>query len=100
MPRAIALRADIDAPMLRRLARGSQGGPSGPALALAAIYEGGTRSEAARLGNVTQQIVRDWVMRFNAEGPEGLRDRKAPGPTARLTAMHRKRSFTALWSGA
>jgi transposase len=38
---------------------------------VAAIYAGGTRSEAARLGNVTLQIVRDWVVRFNAEGRTG-----------------------------
>jgi transposase len=53
------------------------------------IYDGGTRSEAARLGNVTLQIVRDWVLRFNAEGPAGLRDRKSSGPTPRLTDTHR-----------
>jgi hypothetical protein len=34
-------------------------------LALAAIYDGGTRSEATRLGHVNLQIVRDWVLRFN-----------------------------------
>jgi transposase len=38
---------------------------------------------------VTLQIVRDWVVRFNAEGPDGLLDRKSPGPTPRLTAAHR-----------
>ena len=59
-------------------------------LALAAIYDGGRPTEAARLGSVTLQIVRDWVMRFNAEGPDWLRDRKAPGPTPRLTAAHRR----------
>jgi transposase len=42
------------------------------------------------LGNVTLQIVRDWVVRFNAEGPDGLRDRKAPGARPRLTDEHRK----------
>ena len=58
-------------------------------LALAVIYDGGSRTEAAHLGNVTLQIVRDWVVRFNAEGPDGLPDRKAPGPTPRLTEAHR-----------
>jgi transposase len=38
---------------------------------------------------VTLQIVRDWVMRFNAEGPAGLLDRRAPGPTPLLTDAHR-----------
>lgn len=60
-------------------------------LSLGVIYDGGSRSEAARLGNVTLtlQIVRDWVVRFNAEGPDGLRDRKAPGPTPLLNTAHR-----------
>jgi transposase len=38
-------------------------------LALAAIYDGGSRSDAARIGGVGVQIVRDWVVRFNAKGP-------------------------------
>src|SRR5260221_14279662 len=48
-------------------------------LALAAIYNGGSRSEAAKIGGVGLQTVRDWVLAFNAEGPAGLVDRKAPG---------------------
>ncbi|MHC2419614.1 hypothetical protein ACVMB2_003524 [Sinorhizobium meliloti] len=47
-------------------------------LALASIYDGGSRSDAARLGSVTLQIVRDWVVRFNARGPDGLINGKAP----------------------
>jgi transposase len=39
---------------------------------------------AARTGGVGLQIVRDWVVRFNAEGPAGLLDRKAPGKAPRL----------------
>jgi hypothetical protein len=46
-------------------------------LALALIYDGSSRSDAARLGNVTRQIVRDWVIRFNATAPDGLVDGKA-----------------------
>lgn len=91
MPRAIALRSDFDAADLRDLARRSKDvGQARRLLALAAIYDGGTRSEAARIGSVTLQIVRDWVLRFNAEGPAGLRNRKAPGPTPRLTDAHRQ----------
>jgi transposase len=90
MPRAIALRSDFSAVELRHLARRSKdAGQARRLLALAAIYAGGTRSEAARLGNVTLQIVRDWVVRFNAEGPDGLIDRRAPGPTPLLTDAHR-----------
>ena len=91
MPRAISLRTDFDAATLRRQARRSrEAALARRLLALAAIYDGGTRSEAARLGHVTLQIVRDWVIRFNADGPDGLRDRKAPGPTPRLTDVHRQ----------
>jgi transposase len=86
----IALRDDFDASQLRLLAKQSKDGPQARRLlALAAIYEGSSRSEAARIGSVTVQIVRDWVMKFNAHGPDGLIDRKAPGQPPRLKAEHR-----------
>lgn len=91
MARAIALRPDFRAAELRRLARRSKhAAQARRLLALAAIYDGGTRSEAARLGHVTLQIVRDWVVRFNAEGPAGLIDRRAAGRTPLLTHAHRQ----------
>ena len=82
MAAAIGLREDYVGDDLRRLARVSRDGRQvRRLLALAAIYDGGSRTEAARVGGVTLQIVRDWVVRFNAEGPAGLIDRKAPGKT-------------------
>ncbi len=76
--------------MLRGLARRSKDAAQArPLLSLTVIYDGGRRTEAARLGNVALQIVRDWVVRFNAERPDGLRDRKAPGPTPLLSEAHR-----------
>jgi hypothetical protein len=73
MGQPLPLRSDYDAPALRGLARRSKdAAQSRRLLALAAIYDGGTRSEAARLGSVTLQVVRDWVLRFNAAGPPGL----------------------------
>ena len=88
MAAAVRLRHDFDADRLRALARGSKDGPQARRLlALAAIYEGGARSEAARIGGVTLQIVRDWVLRFNADGPEGLLDRKAPRPPSLIRAQ-------------
>ena len=91
MARAIVLRPDFSAIALRRLARRSKDAAQARRLlALAAIYDGGTRSEAARLGDVMRQIVRNWVVRFDAEGPDGLCDRKAPGPTPLLTDAHRQ----------
>src|SRR3712207_6677789 len=100
MPRAIALRADFGAAALRRLARRSRDAAQARRLlALAAVYDGGTRSEAARIGGVTLQIVRDWVLRFTAEGPDGLTDRKAPGQPSRLDDAHRAALAAAVESG-
>ena len=76
----IPLRADFTGNVLRRLAKASRDvGQARRLLALATIYDGGSRSQAAKLGGVTLQIIRDWVVRFNAEGPAGLANRKAPG---------------------
>lgn len=86
----IALRADFDAQMVRSAARRSKDGPQARRLlALAAIYEGARRTEAAKIGGVTLQIVRDWVVKFNAHGPDGLIDRKPPGQPPRLNDAHR-----------
>jgi transposase len=84
------LRADYAAADLRRLARASRdGAQTRRLLALAAIYEGGSRTMAARIAGVGLQIIRDWLVRFNAEGPEGLLDRKAPGKAPLLTDTQR-----------
>jgi transposase len=91
MASAIALRSDFIGSDLRHLARSTHDARQARRLlALAAIYDGSSRSEAARIGDVGLQIVRDWVLRFNTEGPDGLIDRKAPGPEPRLTDGHRK----------
>jgi hypothetical protein len=72
----ISLRSDFDAFSLRALARASKdANQARRLLSLAEIYDGGSRSDAARLGNVTLQVVRDWVIRFNADGPDALFDR-------------------------
>src|SRR5215204_7547424 len=86
----VALRPDFNADALRAIARKTKDGPQARrCLALAAIYEGATRAEAARIGGVTRQIIRDWVVRFNAHGPAGLVNRKPPGQPAKLTDAHR-----------
>ena len=87
---AIPLRTDFDANTVRAAARKSKDGAQARRLlALAAIYEGSSRTEAARIGGVTLQIVRDWVVKFNAHGPEGLVNRKPPGQPSKLTDAHR-----------
>ena len=86
----VPLRTDFNAVALRTIARQTKDGPQARRLlALAAIYEGASRTEAARIGGVTVQIVRDWVVKFNAHGPEGLINRKPPGQPSKLTDAHR-----------
>jgi len=86
----IALREDFDARSIRVAAkRAKDAAQARRLLALAAIYEGASREKAAEIGGVTRQIVRDWVVKFNANGPEGLINRKAPGQPSRLNNAHR-----------
>src|SRR3954471_1381100 len=86
----VPLQTDFSADALRVIARKAKDGPQARRLlALAAIYEGATRAETARIGGGTRQIVRDWVMKFNAHGPAGLIDRKPPGQPSQLTDTHR-----------
>lgn len=90
MAAAIRLREDFDAQALRRLARASRDAKQTlRLLALACIYDGGSRTQAAKIGGVGLQIVRDWVLRFNEEGPAGLLDRKAPGKVPTLNDAQR-----------
>jgi len=96
----IALRADFDAARVRAAAKRSKDGPQARRLlALAAIYEGASRSDAAKIGGVTVQIVRDWVLKFNAHGPDGLINRTPPGQAPRLNDTHRAALAAIIESG-
>jgi len=87
----IPLRGDYEAGQLRSLAKKTKDGPQARRLlALAAIYDGATRSEAAKLGGVGLQIIRDWVLRFNARGAEGLLDGKSPGHPPKFNDVQRQ----------
>jgi len=91
MGSAISLRGDFSGAALRRLARVSRSAnQTRRLLALAEIYDGGSRTAAARIGGVGLQIVRDWAVRFNARGPDGLLDGKAPGPRSKLDDVQRR----------
>jgi len=82
----ISLRIDYDATTLRRLAKRCRDTRQARRmLSLAAVYDGMNRTEAARVGGMDRQTLRDWVIRFNNEGPEGLTDRPRPGGPSRLT---------------
>jgi transposase len=86
MGSAVKLREDYSASDLRRLAKRSKdANQSRRLLSLAAVREGKDRAEAARIGGMDRQTLRDWVHRFNAQGPDGLLDHHYEGPKTRLT---------------
>jgi transposase len=87
----LPLRKDFNAFKLRRIARNTRdANQARRALALASVYEGASRAQAAAVGGVGRQILRDWVERFNAEGPAGLIDKKAPGQKPKLDAAQKR----------
>lgn len=100
MAAAVRLRTDYDGAALRRLAKASRDAKqTRRLLALAVIYDGGSRGAAASTGGVGLQVIRDWVLRFNAEGPGGLLDRKAPGAARKLGDEHRRALAALVESG-
>lgn len=87
MTAALPLRGDFDGPALRVLAKGSRDADQVRRLfALAEIYDGGSRSAAARVGGVSLQSIRDWVLRFNLGGAQALIDAKVGGRKPKLGA--------------
>ena len=100
MGTATGLRVDFDGAALRRLApKTKTANQSRRLLALAEICDGGSRSDAARIGDVRLQIVRDWVVRFNARGPDALIDGKAPGQQPKLHDAQRQALAAIVESG-
>ncbi len=86
----IELRNDYNADDLRALARKSRDAKQARRfMALAGVADGLSRTDAADIGLMDRQTLRDWVHRFNAQGPDGLIDRKSTGPKPKLTADQR-----------
>src|SRR5258708_12830407 len=63
------------------------------------MYDGGSGTAAGKIGGVGLQTVRDWVLAFNAEGPLGLVNGKAPGNAPLLTQTHRQALLEIVESG-
>src|SRR5215203_2190209 len=90
MPAAVKIRTDYPAGELRRLSAVTKNAnQSRRLLSLAAVLDGMNRTEAARIGGMDRQTLRDWVHRFNDHGPEGLLDSWSKGPAPRLSADQR-----------
>jgi transposase len=90
MGQALALRTDYNADQVRRAARRTKGAAQARRLlAIAAVLDGASRAEAARIGGMDRQTLRDWVIRFNEQGPDGLTNIPSPGVAPKLDAAHR-----------
>src|SRR5687767_14121268 len=77
---ALAIRQDLPAAELRRLARREPDRRAAMRLlAIANALDGFSRAEAARLAGMERQALRDAVPRYNADGMGSLRDQGVDG---------------------
>ena len=94
MGQAIAVRTDYTAGEVRRLAkRAKDAAQARRLLAIAAVLDGASREEAAKIGGMDRQTLRDWVIRFNEQGPDGLINIPSPG-VPRQARRRRTRPFS------
>src|SRR5262245_30542263 len=90
MGHAIAVRADYTASEVRRLAqRAKDAAQARRLLAIAAVLDGASREQAAKIGGMDRQTLRDWVIRFTAQGADGLINIPSPGARPKLNARHK-----------
>ena len=90
MGRAIVVRTDYTSGDVRRVAqRVKNAAQARRLLAIAAVLDGSSREQAANIGGMDRQTLRDWVIRFNAQGPDGLVNKSSPGAPGKLTDEHK-----------
>ena len=101
MGAALEIRTDLASPgRLRRLARGERNPRTASRmLAIASALEGMSRAEAARLAGMERQALRDAVVRYNAGGLDGLRDRPKAGRTPTLSEVEQALLLDAVFRG-
>jgi len=78
-------RRDQSAAELRSLARIEVGAVACRILTIAHVLDGASRADAAASCGMDRQTLRDWVLRFNADGIEGLANRTSPGRSPALS---------------
>jgi transposase len=82
---ALEIRKDRTSAVLRRLAKSENNvRVSRRMLAIANALSGMDRKTAAEAAGMDRQALRDWVIRYNEHGLEGLRDRWGRGRPPRL----------------
>jgi transposase-like protein len=96
MGHAVAVRTDYSDEVRQQAKRVKDAAQARRLLAIAAVLDGASRTEAARIGGMDRQTLRDWVIRFNDQGPDGLINIASPGLPPKLNTMHRA-LLPALW---
>jgi transposase len=90
MGHAIAVRTDFTSGEVRRFAkRAKDAAQARRLLAIAAVLDGASREEAGKIGGMDRQTLRDWMIRFNEQGPDGLINIPSPGVPPKLDDTHR-----------
>jgi transposase len=90
MGRAIVVRAGYTSGDVRRVAqRVKNAAQARRLLAIGAVLDGSSREQAAKIGGMDRQTLRDWVIRFNERGPDGLVNKSSPGAPGKLTDKHK-----------
>ncbi len=90
MGQATAVRTDFTAGEVRWFARRAKDAAQARRLlAIAAVLDGASREDAAKVGGMERQTLRDWVIRFNEQGPDGLINIPSPGVPPKLGKKHR-----------
>jgi transposase len=90
MGQAIPVRTDYSAGEVRQFAkRAKDASQARRLLAIAAVLDGASREDAAKIGGMDRQTLRDWVIRFNRQGPDGLINIPSPGVPPKLDDTHR-----------
>src|SRR6201984_1631869 len=90
MGQALSVRTDLRAGEVRRIAkRAKDAAQARRLLAIAAVLDGASREDAAKIGGMDRQTLRDWVIRFNEQGADGLINIPSPGVPPKLGKKHR-----------
>src|ERR1700746_1820435 len=90
MGQAIAVRTDYTAGGVRRFAkRAKDAAQARRLLAIVSVLDGASREDAAKIGGMDRQTLRDWVIRFNEQGADGLIKLPSPGVPPKLGKKHR-----------
>jgi transposase len=85
---ALSIRKDRTPEVLRKLAKAETNTRvARRLLAIANALSGMSRKEAAEAAGMDRQTLRDWVIRYNAHGPDGLCDCWSDGRPPRLEAQ-------------